>query len=86
MEMAAARHPMPPEIAALSLEDIAERYIGRFRDKVARSSMVVESKAYKLCPLPLLVPVGQVSQAQSCRQDAHPAGPTRQHSHLYPHY
>ena len=25
---------MPPEIAALSLEDIAERYIGRFRDKV----------------------------------------------------
>src|SRR5881394_3398281 len=32
--MAVARHPMPPEIAALSLEDIAERYIGRFRDKV----------------------------------------------------
>jgi mannose-6-phosphate isomerase-like protein (cupin superfamily) len=26
---------MPPEIAALSLEEIAERYIGRFRDKVA---------------------------------------------------
>ena len=33
--MATARHPMPPEIAALSLEEIAERYIGRFRDKVA---------------------------------------------------
>src|SRR6266480_2614245 len=32
--MAAARHPMPPEIAQLSLEEIAERYIGRFRDKV----------------------------------------------------
>ena len=32
--MAVARHPMPSEIAALSLEDIAERYIGRFRDKV----------------------------------------------------
>jgi mannose-6-phosphate isomerase-like protein (cupin superfamily) len=32
--MAAGRHPMPPEIAALSLEDIAARYIGRFRDKV----------------------------------------------------
>jgi len=31
--MAAARHPMPPEIAALSLDEIAERYIGRFRDK-----------------------------------------------------
>jgi hypothetical protein len=26
---------MPPEIAALSLEDIAQRYIGRFRDKIA---------------------------------------------------
>ena len=31
--MAAARHKMPPEIAALSLQEIAERYIGRFRDK-----------------------------------------------------
>ena len=33
--MAIARHPIPPEIAALSLEEIAERYIGRFRDKAA---------------------------------------------------
>src|SRR5260370_20370722 len=33
--MAIARHPVPPEIAALSLEEIAECYIGRFRDKVA---------------------------------------------------
>ena len=32
--MAAARHEMPAEIAALSLDEIAERYIGRFRDKV----------------------------------------------------
>ena len=32
--MSTARHPMPPEVASLSLEDIAERYIGRFRDKV----------------------------------------------------
>ena len=31
--MAAARHPMPPDIAELSLEEIAERYIGRFLDK-----------------------------------------------------
>jgi len=31
--MAAARHKMPPEIASLSLQEIAERYIGRFRDK-----------------------------------------------------
>ena len=33
--MPAARHPMPPEIAELSLEEIASRYIGRFRDKAA---------------------------------------------------
>lgn len=33
--MAKARHPMSPEIAALSLAEIAERYIGRFRDKIA---------------------------------------------------
>jgi mannose-6-phosphate isomerase-like protein (cupin superfamily) len=32
--MAAARHTMPPEIAALSPEEIAERFIGRFRDKI----------------------------------------------------
>src|SRR5215469_12628858 len=31
--MAKARHEMPPEIAPLSLDEIAERYIGRFRDK-----------------------------------------------------
>src|SRR5690242_16437056 len=31
--MAAARHKMPPEIASLSLEEIADSYIGRFRDK-----------------------------------------------------
>ncbi len=32
--MAVARHKMLPEVAKLSLEEIAERYIGRFRDKV----------------------------------------------------
>src|ERR1700716_2428087 len=31
--MPAARHGMPSEIPSLSLEQIAERYIGRFRDK-----------------------------------------------------
>jgi mannose-6-phosphate isomerase-like protein (cupin superfamily) len=31
--MAVARHPMPPEVAKLSLDEIAARYIGRFRDK-----------------------------------------------------
>ncbi|HMD63385.1 MAG TPA: cupin domain-containing protein [Stellaceae bacterium] len=33
--MAKARHAMPSEIAALSLDEIAKRYIGRFRDKRA---------------------------------------------------
>jgi len=31
--MATARHRMTPDVAKLSLEEIAERYIGRFRDK-----------------------------------------------------
>jgi hypothetical protein len=31
--MAKARHEMPTEMAALSLDEIAERYIGRLRDK-----------------------------------------------------
>jgi oxalate decarboxylase/phosphoglucose isomerase-like protein (cupin superfamily) len=31
--MPVARHAMPPEVAKLSLEEIAQRYIGRFRDK-----------------------------------------------------
>jgi mannose-6-phosphate isomerase-like protein (cupin superfamily) len=31
--MAVARHAKPPEVASLSLDQIAERYIGRFRDK-----------------------------------------------------
>ncbi len=31
--MPKARHPMPAEIAALSLDEIAQRHIGRFRDK-----------------------------------------------------
>jgi len=31
----AARHPMSPEVAALSLDEIAQRYVGRFKDKKA---------------------------------------------------
>src|SRR3546814_14766593 len=31
--MSVARHPRPPEIEALSLEEIMQRYVGRFRDK-----------------------------------------------------
>jgi quercetin dioxygenase-like cupin family protein len=34
MSQVVARHPMAPDIAAMSIEQIAERYVGRFRDKV----------------------------------------------------
>jgi mannose-6-phosphate isomerase-like protein (cupin superfamily) len=32
--MSMARHPLPPDLADLSLDQIADRSIGRFRDKV----------------------------------------------------
>lgn len=31
--MSTARHPMPPEVANLSLEEIAQRYVARFSDR-----------------------------------------------------
>jgi mannose-6-phosphate isomerase-like protein (cupin superfamily) len=31
--MSQARHPKPPEVADLSIEDIAKRYVARFRDR-----------------------------------------------------
>src|SRR3954447_12725355 len=31
--MSQARHPMPPEVASLSIEEIAARYVARFRDR-----------------------------------------------------
>jgi mannose-6-phosphate isomerase-like protein (cupin superfamily) len=31
--MGVARHPLPPELAGLSLEEILRRHVGRFRDK-----------------------------------------------------
>ena len=31
--MPAARHPMPPEIAALSIDEVMQKFTGRFRDK-----------------------------------------------------
>ena len=42
--MAAARHKMPLEIAALSLQEIAERYIGRFRDKTPHLEAFEDAK------------------------------------------
>ncbi len=32
--MTAARHPMPPEVARLTLDEIAARYVARFADRV----------------------------------------------------
>ncbi len=31
--MSVARHPMPPEVASLSLDEVVLKYTGRFRDK-----------------------------------------------------
>lgn len=31
--MGVARHPKPPEVASLSLEQVMDRYVGRFTDK-----------------------------------------------------
>src|SRR5215472_3281772 len=42
--MAKARHQIPPEVATLSLEEIAERYIGRFRDKKAEWEAFEDAK------------------------------------------
>jgi hypothetical protein len=42
--MAKARHQMPPEVAALSLEEIAQRYIGRFSDKKADREAFEDAK------------------------------------------
>ena len=33
--MTVARHPMPAEVAALSLDEIAQKYVARFRDRKA---------------------------------------------------
>src|SRR5207244_2658264 len=34
-KMTVARHPRPPELAGLSLEEIAQKYVARFRDRKA---------------------------------------------------
>ena len=31
--MSQARHPMPPEVAGLPIEEIGKRYVARFRDR-----------------------------------------------------
>ncbi|HEX7054848.1 MAG TPA: hypothetical protein VF211_13055 [Burkholderiales bacterium] len=33
--MTTARHPRPPELAGMPLEEIARRYVARFRDRKA---------------------------------------------------
>jgi oxalate decarboxylase/phosphoglucose isomerase-like protein (cupin superfamily) len=39
-----ARHPMPPEVAALSLEQIAEKYVARFKDRVPDWAAFADAK------------------------------------------
>ena len=36
--------------------------------------------------MPIFISVGEVSQTQSSRKDAHLVGPARQYPHVYPHY
>ncbi|MGH8669914.1 MAG: hypothetical protein ACREUH_11840, partial [Burkholderiales bacterium] len=31
--MSVARHPLPPELAGVPLEEVLRRHVGRFRDK-----------------------------------------------------
>ena len=42
--MSAARHPMAPEVALLSLEEIMDRYIGCFRDKIPDWNAFADAK------------------------------------------
>src|SRR2546421_8888314 len=67
--MAAARHEMPPEIAALSLDEIAERYIGRFRDKIPDWEAFEDAKieGYRRAQHPLI-------RARGARQHDDPGG------------
>ena len=46
----------------------------------------VRARLHNHRPVSIAVPVGQVSQAQGRRQDAHLAGSARQHPHVYQHY
>src|SRR5687768_14082084 len=32
--MSQARHPMPPEVAGLTIEEIAQRFVARFKDRI----------------------------------------------------
>jgi quercetin dioxygenase-like cupin family protein len=42
--MSQARHPKPPEVADLSVEQIAQRYVARFRDRKADWSAFEDAK------------------------------------------
>ena len=42
--MPVARHPMPPEVAQLSLDEIAQKYVARFRDRKADWSAFEDAK------------------------------------------
>src|SRR5260221_12772934 len=58
--MSVARHPRPPDVADLSLDEIAERYIGRFRDKTPDWEAFEDAKieGYRRAHPPLIRPRG----------------------------
>jgi len=61
--MAAARHEMPPEIASMSLDEIAERYIGRFatRHRIGKPSRTPRSRATAAPSTALSAPAARAS-------------------------
>jgi len=48
--MGIARHPRPKELEEASVEQIATRYVGRFRDKVPDWAAFEDAKIASLVP------------------------------------
>jgi hypothetical protein len=73
--------------------DFAQVLIGIARPLYAKDPMGVDPAQSPIRArfhhhrfVPGAVPVGQVPQAQGCRQNAYSAGSTRQYPHVYQHY
>jgi hypothetical protein len=41
LTMAVARHPRPPELVGVPIEEIMQKYLGRFRDRKPPSATVI---------------------------------------------
>lgn len=47
-----ARHPKPPEVAGLTLEQIAERYVARFKDRKPDWNAFEDATAMRISRVP----------------------------------